>query len=138
LKINLGKYELVPVESVSKVDELALILGCRVSKLPMQYLVGARFKSGKVWDPILEKMEKWLAGWKRMSLSKGGRLTLIKNTISSLPAYFLSFFLYHLALLDILRRYKGIVFGVAWVANLTIILLIRRMSMLQFQRENWG
>jgi hypothetical protein len=37
-------------------------------------------------------MEKRLAGWKRMYLSKGGRLTLIKSTLSNLPTYFLSLF----------------------------------------------
>ena len=37
-------------------------------------------------------MKKWLAGWKRLYLSKGGRLTLLKNTLSSLPTYFLSLF----------------------------------------------
>ena len=37
-------------------------------------------------------MEKWLAEWKRLYLSKGGRLTLLKSTLSSLPTYFLSLF----------------------------------------------
>jgi len=31
-------------------------------------------------------------GWKRLYLSKGGRLTLIKITLSNLPTYYLSFF----------------------------------------------
>ena len=43
-------------------------------------------------NPILEKMEKKLSGWKRLYLSKGGRLMLIKSTLSSLPMYFLSLF----------------------------------------------
>jgi hypothetical protein len=33
-----------------------------------------------------------LVRWKRVSLSKGGRLTLIKSTISNLPTYYLSVF----------------------------------------------
>jgi hypothetical protein len=37
-------------------------------------------------------MEHHLAGWKRMSLSKGGRVTLIKSALSKLPTYFLSLF----------------------------------------------
>ena len=52
----------------------------------------ASHKSPTIWNPILEKIERKLAGWKRMYLSKGGRLTLIKSTLSSLPTYFLSLF----------------------------------------------
>jgi len=33
-----------------------------------------------------------LASWKRLYLSKGGKITLIKSTLSSLPTYFLSLF----------------------------------------------
>ena len=33
-----------------------------------------------------------LAGWKKLYLSKGGRLMLLKSTLSSLPTYFLSLF----------------------------------------------
>ena len=40
----------------------------------------------------MEEMEKRLAGWKRMYLSKGGRPALIKSTLSNLPTYFLSLF----------------------------------------------
>ena len=33
-----------------------------------------------------------IGGWKRLYLSKGGRVTLIKSTLSNLPTYFLSLF----------------------------------------------
>ena len=49
-------------------------------------------KSSTIWNPILEKIEHKLVGWKKMYLSKGGRLTLLKSTLSSLPTYFLSLF----------------------------------------------
>jgi hypothetical protein len=41
---------------------------------------------------VVERMEKRLAGWKRLYLSKGGRVTLIKSTLSSIPTYYLSLF----------------------------------------------
>jgi hypothetical protein len=42
----------------------------------------------------IEHMEKLLAGWKRLYLFEGGKVTLIKSTLSSLPTYFfLSHFL---------------------------------------------
>ena len=33
-----------------------------------------------------------LAGWNKLYLSKGGRLTLVKRKLFNLPAYFLSLF----------------------------------------------
>ncbi|KAB1199244.1 hypothetical protein CJ030_MR0G025668 [Morella rubra] len=95
LKINLAKSEVIPVGDVSNVGELASILGCRVSALPMTYLglsFGARFKSVRIWDEILKRMERRLVGGKRMYFSKGGHVTLIKSTLSCLPTYFLSLF----------------------------------------------
>ena len=41
---------------------------------------------------ILEKMECRLFGWKKLYLSKGGRIALLKNTHSSLPTYYLFLF----------------------------------------------
>jgi hypothetical protein len=38
------------------------------------------------------KIERRLASWKMMYLFKGGRVTLIKSTLSNLPTYFLSLF----------------------------------------------
>jgi hypothetical protein len=38
LKINLAKSELVPVSNVNNVEDLARILGCKVSSLLMKYL----------------------------------------------------------------------------------------------------
>ena len=76
-------------------DELVAILGCRQSSLPMTYLglpLGAKFKDRAIWNPILEKMERRLASWKRLYLSKGGKVTLLKSTLSTLLTYDLSLF----------------------------------------------
>jgi hypothetical protein len=95
LKINLDKSVLVHVGHVDNVDDLAGILGCGVSSLPLKYLglpLGALFKANSSWDEVVGKIERWLASWKRLYLSKGGRVTLIKSTLSNLPTYFLSLF----------------------------------------------
>jgi hypothetical protein len=95
LKINLTKSELVPMGHVPNVAVLAGYMGCRASSLPMSHLglpLGARFKQKDVWNNVVEKMEKRLARWKRLYLSKGAHLTLIKSTLSNLPTYYLSLF----------------------------------------------
>jgi hypothetical protein len=91
LRINLGKSEIVPIGDVEDVEGLAQLLGCRVVSLPMIYMglpLGASYKTTSIWNGVIEKMERQLAGWKRMYLSKGVRLTLLKSTISNLPTYF--------------------------------------------------
>ena len=95
LKVNALKSEMVPIWEVPNVHILVEILGCWIGSLPMTYLgmpLGVSHKSPTIWNPILEKIERKLAGWKKIYLSKGGRLTLLKSTLFSLPTYFLSLF----------------------------------------------
>ncbi|XP_030924757.1 uncharacterized protein LOC115951746 [Quercus lobata] len=92
LKINLSKSELVPVGVVHNIELLLSVLGCKQGSLPMNYLglsLGAKLKDKTIWNPILDKMERRLVGWKCLHLSNGGRVTLIKSTLSNLPTYFL-------------------------------------------------
>ena len=95
LGVNMSKSELVPVGEVMNVSLLVGSLCCRIGSLPMSYLglpLGASFKASSVWNPIPEKIERRLAGWKKLYLSKGGRITLLKSTLASLPIYYLSLF----------------------------------------------
>jgi hypothetical protein len=96
LKINLSKSEIVPIGEVQNIDLLASIFDCRVVGLYMKYLglpLGAHYKDNTIWNGMIETTERRLAGWKLGLLSKGGRLTLIKSTLSNLPTYLLSLFL---------------------------------------------
>ena len=71
LKVNVGKSEIVPVGEVRDIQSLANILQCRVGSLSMTYLgmpLGSSYKSPSIWNPILERMEKKLSGWKRLYL----------------------------------------------------------------------
>ena len=61
--------------------------------------LGATFKAKEIYQKkkkfgigVLEKMERQLAGWKRLYLSTRGRITLLKSTLSSLPNFYLSLF----------------------------------------------
>uniref|UniRef100_A0A2N9GXK7 Reverse transcriptase domain-containing protein n=1 Tax=Fagus sylvatica TaxID=28930 RepID=A0A2N9GXK7_FAGSY len=68
---------------------LCQILGCKQSGLPMHYLglpLGAKFKETAIWNPVLERVEKRLASWKRLYLSKGAR---VANRLEKLQRDFL-------------------------------------------------
>ena len=65
LKVNALKSEMVPIGEVPNVQVLAKLLGCRIGSLPITYLgmpLRASHKSPTVWNPILEKIERKLAG----------------------------------------------------------------------------
>ena len=104
LRINLVKSVIIPVGNVESGNQLAVELGCHLGSLPSDYLglpLGSKFKSTTVWDKVQERLRKCLAIWKRQHISKGGRLPLIKSTLTNLPTYFLS----------LLRIPKGLVLG---------------------------
>ena len=91
----LAKSEIIPVGEVEKVDVLAVKLGCRVGSLPSSYLglpLGAPHKSLSMWDGVEERVWRRLALWKRQYISKGGRITLIKSMMASMPIYQMSLF----------------------------------------------
>ncbi|KAG6674481.1 hypothetical protein I3842_15G044700 [Carya illinoinensis] len=95
LKVNFNKSEMVPIGGVQHLRQLANTLGCKIAALPMSYRglpLGVASRAASVWDIVIEKVERRLAGWKRMYLSKGGRTILIKSTLSNLPTYYLSLF----------------------------------------------
>ena len=72
---------------------LALELGCKVGMLPSSYLglpLGGPHKSVAVWDGMEERFHKRLAMWKRQFIFEGGRITLIRSTLSSIPIYLMS------------------------------------------------
>ena len=95
LRINLAKSEIIPVGEVVEVEELAVELGCRVGTLPSQYLglpLGAPNRAPYIWDGVEERVRRRLALWKRQYISKGGRVTLIKSTLASMPIYQMSIF----------------------------------------------
>ena len=71
LKVNIGKSEIVPMGVVGSLNALASVLGCNIGRLLIVYLgmpFGAHFNDSLIWNPIIEKMEKKLSGWKRLYL----------------------------------------------------------------------
>ena len=67
-------------------NRAASLLGCKVGKLLASNLLGAPNKHYGVWDSIEERFKR------KLYLSKGGRLVLLKSNLSNLPIYFMSLF----------------------------------------------
>ena len=68
---------------------------CNRIQLPFNYLgipLGANMKKAASWQQVLDKVQKRLKSWKSSSLSKAGRLIMIKSVLNSLPIYYLSLF----------------------------------------------
>ena len=84
LRVNLAKSEMVPIGNVGNLAVLADILCCRISQLPMTYLgmpLGSSFEALSIWNPIIEKMERRLAGWQRLYLSGWSAYLVEKYTL---------------------------------------------------------
>nr|GEY48750.1 RNA-directed DNA polymerase, eukaryota, reverse transcriptase zinc-binding domain protein [Tanacetum cinerariifolium] len=70
-------------------------LGCQVLKLPFSYLgsmVGGRMHRLHSWDDAVDRVRNRLSKWKMKMLSSGGRLTLVKSVLGSMPIFHMSLF----------------------------------------------
>ncbi|GJZ66534.1 RNA-directed DNA polymerase, eukaryota [Tanacetum coccineum] len=89
LSINLSKSKLLGVVvSEDRVVQAANRIGCGVLKAPFAYLgskVEGNMSRIKSWDEIVDKMVDRLSKWKMKTLSIGGRLTLLKAVLGSMP-----------------------------------------------------
>ena len=91
MRINLNKSEILPIGLVDNAEELATELGCGIGFLPTSYSslpLGAKHKGVGVWDTVEDIFRNRLTSWKSLYISMGGRLTLIRSTLSCLPIYF--------------------------------------------------
>ncbi|KAL7242941.1 hypothetical protein ACSBR1_015362 [Camellia fascicularis] len=69
--------------------------------------LGASPRLKKTWKPVIEKCRVRLASWRRRFLSFGGRLTLIKSMLSSLPIYYLSIFKLPVSVAKVIERIQA-------------------------------
>ena len=54
---------------VPNIADMVDVLGCKQGSFPMKYLglpLGANVKDSSIWNSIFEKVERTLAGWKRL------------------------------------------------------------------------
>nr|XP_029145202.1 uncharacterized protein LOC114924525 [Arachis hypogaea] len=96
LTINFDKSSMIPVNCDGQwILRMSRVLGCKVASLPVKYLgiqLGANPRLVKTWKPIIDKVEQKLSVWKSKTLSRAGKLVLIKSVLNSLPVYYLSLY----------------------------------------------
>ena len=59
------------------------------------------------WQEIVEKVKTRLSKWKMKTLSIGGRLTLLKSVLGSIPIFHMSIFKVPSRVLQILESIRG-------------------------------
>ena len=68
------------------------ILATPIGVLPIRYhmvsLVNRRLRI-QDWQPVFEKVETRLGGWRACLLSRWGRLILLKAVLAAIPVYYM-------------------------------------------------
>ncbi|GJY37411.1 RNA-directed DNA polymerase, eukaryota [Tanacetum coccineum] len=79
----------------AEVNQRAQMIGCEASKTPFKYIgimVGGQMNRLHSWDVVIDKVMARLSKWKAKTLSIGGRFTLTKLVLSTIPLYYFSLF----------------------------------------------
>ncbi|GJS17970.1 RNA-directed DNA polymerase, eukaryota, reverse transcriptase zinc-binding domain protein [Tanacetum coccineum] len=96
LKSNLQKSKLLGIGvNSNEVERAASTVGCSMFTSPFKYLgvkVGGNMSRIDSWDEVITKVSTCLSKWKIKTLSIGGRLTLLKSVLTSIPLYHMSIF----------------------------------------------
>ncbi|GJW23038.1 RNA-directed DNA polymerase, eukaryota, reverse transcriptase zinc-binding domain protein [Tanacetum coccineum] len=96
LRMNLHKSKLMGIAIENdKIARAANKIGCLTLKSPFSYLgikVGGLMSRVNSWDKVVDSLYARLSKWKMKTLSIGGRLTLLKSVLGSMPIYYMSLF----------------------------------------------
>lgn len=96
----------VPLEDTRRLERG---LKCSVGVTPFVYLgllIGDRMSRVEAWNPVIEKFKNKLREWKAKSMSFGGRLTLIKSVLGSLPLNYFSLFRVPMSVINSLENIR--------------------------------
>nr|GFD28580.1 RNA-directed DNA polymerase, eukaryota, reverse transcriptase zinc-binding domain protein [Tanacetum cinerariifolium] len=96
MRINMRKSKLMGIfVEKNRVDFAACKIGCLTFESPFSYLgskVGALMSRIHSWNEIVDRVIARISKWKMKTLSIGGRLTLLKSVLGSMPVYHMSIF----------------------------------------------
>ncbi|GKD83593.1 RNA-directed DNA polymerase, eukaryota, reverse transcriptase zinc-binding domain protein [Tanacetum coccineum] len=96
LRINMCKSKIMGIHvDDGKIKNAASKLGCLILNTPFSYLgtkVGENMSRVHAWKEVVDKVMSRLSRWKMKTLSIGGRFTLLKSVLGSMPIFHMSIF----------------------------------------------
>ncbi|KAJ4808570.1 RNA-directed DNA polymerase (reverse transcriptase)-related family protein [Rhynchospora pubera] len=110
LTVNAAKSSFVPCNlSFEACNLLMQLFHFQHADFPLQYLglpLTVTRPTRDCFQPLLDIIEKKLAGWKGRLLSRSGRLVLVSSVLSSIPSYAMSSFLLPTWLVDAIDKVR--------------------------------
>ncbi|GKC64201.1 RNA-directed DNA polymerase, eukaryota, reverse transcriptase zinc-binding domain protein [Tanacetum coccineum] len=110
LRINMSKSRIIGIHvNRNIVHQAAGKLGCLTLNTPFSYLgtkVGGNMSRTEAWNEVIDKVRSRLSKWKMNTLSIGGRLTLLKSVLGSIPIFHMSIFRVPLGVLQKLESIR--------------------------------
>ncbi|GJY89235.1 hypothetical protein Tco_0984677 [Tanacetum coccineum] len=112
--------------SLDVLKRAATLIGCSMLTSPFNYLgVKVRGNMSRInsWDEVIFKVSTRLSKWKLKTLSIGGRLTLLKSVLTSIPLHHKSIFKLSMGVLNKLESIRRNLFNgvngldrkIAWI-----------------------
>nr|GEW09717.1 RNA-directed DNA polymerase, eukaryota [Tanacetum cinerariifolium] len=96
LNVNFHKSMLLGIDvTYHEVECMAPNVGCNAEKMSFNYhgvKVGENMSRIESWRELNSKVSNKLSSWKIKTSSVGGRLTLLKSVLGSLPTYYMSIY----------------------------------------------
>lgn len=104
LRINFEKSSFFPINlNPTKTRTAALILGCTRTDMLITYLgmpLTIKKPGRHDFQPLIQRIEMRLEGWKAKIISKGGRLQLVNSVLTTIPIYHMACFAFPTWLLN--------------------------------------